>query len=1364
MPSVTSDTFLTALIKSNLLSPKQLAEAQIEATVVGSGADAKTLARGLIKQGYLTRWQAEQLLAGVTSLFLGRYKLLERIGKGGMGTVYKAEHTVMGRTVALKVMSQSLLNDAGAVARFHREVQAAASLQHPNVVTAYDADCVGKTHFLVMEYVEGHDLKERLHRQGRLSVGWVCECIRQAALGLQHAHEHGMVHRDIKPANLLVTSERPDGPPLVKILDMGLARFVSDVVVDGGLTKSGQVMGTPDYIAPEQAEDTKHADIRADIFSLGCTLFHLLTGQTPYRGDTLMSKLMARMQDTVPPASSLRSDVPQALDAVIAKMLQKKPADRQQTPAEVAAALAPFVAMMDGAFEDTIAVTNTIEKTPTIDMQDSQPKVDTGLNKFLGELANEPDHRKQRVGQRTSKQRRSEPEQKEVASEKGEASEQTDEEYGAKISPRVLTAASCAAVVVLGGLAAFVLTRDSTPVAQIEPVAQQLSDPESALQRFFDEPVDTTSDSAMASPAGEVPTPEPSADATPEFAGPETIAAAMSGLSAAFGSEMEVDSTAAPTSVPNTSAVAAKEPHIPQTLVVGVGTGDLPDLKTAFEQAGPGDTIRIRHRGPLEFNPVELNGKTPLTIVGDTDTGDTDTGGTDFWPIIRQIPLNPDDKTQPTTAVGLFHGDQLDLTLRKLHLAAAGPQRASLGSVFSFHTGRVELDECTVTVGVEGNPGEPTGQPMPFVQIKPASTPPEASSNEKASLPDALEATTSNRASAEVILNRTLLRGLRLQTCLDADSEQKLQLTATHTIWAGGPSPWLVANDHGGGLQVELTNCTVYNTPRLLQWTSYDSTATGKPAVEFPAVEFTVQKSLFVGPYANKEPLMVWNEGQADSGFDRAATEGTVRWQGAENVFHRYASYFQATNARKQSGLDEWRTLWKQSGPGMAQESDPMFRVWPDGEEMQETTARDFQSRFWKSRRGTRIDDERIGAEQAQMPYAFVNIFGRPLPTPDVAGRPRGAPRILRVHQKDGPYKTLEAAFADVQDDGVIEIADDGLYIPQRKFNIAAGKAVLVSPVDHLTIQAGDSANPVIVLRDDVQEGVFPTYHPAIEGQLFLLASGSAFLGLDGLHFRVVSGAKTMRAIVFTDADKFRSTNCSYVDTSPGLAAKPGCYDPAWFAHLSGDSSGWLENNFLFRNEGTVKVDQQATDMDTPAFVHARPQYRSLLFRNCLFNNMGRYALAVGGGNPAKTSRAIHVDSCSVLGPLVYIVPKEDLPLMMHCSNNFVMTTSAVIKFQDLSAIRGVSASGSNNALWLGQRPLTEEERVGDVNAFLPGPRLQSVPMPEGRSTPKDIYGGYRLKKGQPAAKMATDGAPVGVRFEYMPDVPGLPPGFLGVR
>jgi serine/threonine protein kinase len=381
--SVASETFLAALEKSHLLSAEQLSAVRCEAA---EEADAKAVAIRLIKRGLITRWQAEQLLVGRTALVLGKYKLLERIGKGGMGAVYKAEHVVMGRTVALKVMAQTLVNDPTAEARFRREVQAAAKLNHVNIVRAHDADCAGKTHFLVMEYVEGHDLKHWLDQHGMFSIPWACECIRQAALGLQHAHAHGMVHRDIKPSNLLLTSENPGGRPLVKILDMGLARFVSTATEDGGLTQSGQLMGTPDYIAPEQIQDTKRADIRADVFSLGCTLFHLLTGEVPFRGDTIVTKLMARMQSDAPPITSMRADVPRELEAVIARMLALDPMHRQGTPAEVAAELAPFAegaALGTAETIDQSAAALTATLAPTV----CRSEDDTGMNRFADHLA-----------------------------------------------------------------------------------------------------------------------------------------------------------------------------------------------------------------------------------------------------------------------------------------------------------------------------------------------------------------------------------------------------------------------------------------------------------------------------------------------------------------------------------------------------------------------------------------------------------------------------------------------------------------------------------------------------------------------------------------------------------------------------------------------------------------------------------------------------------------------------------------------------------------------------------------------------------------------------------------------------------------
>ena len=223
--------------------------------------------------------------------------------------------------------------------RFHRETKAAARLDHPNIVRAYDAEQAGDTHFLAMEYVEGTSLADYIKRKGPLPVLHACHFIRQAALGLQHwPHEKGMVHRDIKPHNLMMT---PKG--IVKILDFGLARFASERDKTGAaLTQLGAVMGTPDYIAPEQALDSHSADIRADIYSLGCTLYYLLTGQPPYQGGTEMQKMLAHIEVKATPLSEVRQEVPAELEQVVDKMMAKEPGQRYQTPKEVAEALAPF--------------------------------------------------------------------------------------------------------------------------------------------------------------------------------------------------------------------------------------------------------------------------------------------------------------------------------------------------------------------------------------------------------------------------------------------------------------------------------------------------------------------------------------------------------------------------------------------------------------------------------------------------------------------------------------------------------------------------------------------------------------------------------------------------------------------------------------------------------------------------------------------------------------------------------------------------------------------------------------------------------------------------------------------------------------
>ena len=293
----TAQEFLKFLEKSRLLTAEQLAAARQQSEQ--AGGNPRPLIDALLERRQLTRWQVNQLLAGQSNFFLGKYKLLDRIGAGGMGTVFKAEHVNMGRMVALKLISAELMNKPDSVARFRREVHMAAALHHPNIVTAYDADQVGRHHFLVMEYVEGSSLYDWLKQHGRLPIDWACECIRQAALGLEYAHRKGVVHRDVKPNNLLVVAPDTTGVPILKILDMGLARSAGDEHAAEELTHSDQVLGTPDYMSPEQAEDSRAADPRSDIFSLGCTLFKLLTGQVPYGGKSAMEKLTARIRSTM---------------------------------------------------------------------------------------------------------------------------------------------------------------------------------------------------------------------------------------------------------------------------------------------------------------------------------------------------------------------------------------------------------------------------------------------------------------------------------------------------------------------------------------------------------------------------------------------------------------------------------------------------------------------------------------------------------------------------------------------------------------------------------------------------------------------------------------------------------------------------------------------------------------------------------------------------------------------------------------------------------------------------------------------------------------------------------------------------------
>jgi serine/threonine-protein kinase len=652
MSDLTRDPFPSAIVKSGLLTTAQVKERL--ARFAGDPAEANQTGKGfaawLVKSGDLTRYQAQRLLAGRTEGFLiNQYKILDRLGAGGMGKVYLAVQLRLDRQVALKVLPQQFAEDAEYVARFEREARAAARLKHPHIVQVYDVGRHGNLHYIVMELVRGKNLSDLLASGRTFSVAESLVLMQQAASGLGHAHEQGIVHRDIKPSNLVLEGH------VLKILDLGLARR-SDAA--DRVTAETKALGTPDYMSPEQLRDSRATDARSDVYSLGCTWYELLSGRPPFAHLDLTGKILAHASELARPIHSVATGVPDGVSALLHRMLAKAPSDRPQSCAELMADLGRLAgsttadrrAIPTTAWTPDAAMAASAER-----MQPSGPITPSGLSDS-DTLVSKP---------------------------------------SASLPMMLVYLVPIMAALVLGGVYLGIrIIRDQIAGATDDSPTTPPTEPSSA----------TAAPSDVAAQPDPTQQAKPGADASTYSSKGDSLAGSQPDPESS-GQASQAGGVAAPPpptdggtgpSLPNpgdtppaTSSPVEAPQRSPKTMTVGRGEGQIADFQAAWEAAAHGDQIEVAEPFAIETGPLQLSGK-DLTLSASSDA--------DRRGVRPMIVLVPPRDVQAPEALWRIEAGRLTIDGVDLWIDLSKSKDDRPVVVFQLDAADMLLRNCVVTV------------------------------------------------------------------------------------------------------------------------------------------------------------------------------------------------------------------------------------------------------------------------------------------------------------------------------------------------------------------------------------------------------------------------------------------------------------------------------------------------------------------------------------------------------------------------------------------------------------------------------------------------------------------------------------------